>query len=134
MVYEENILYNNVWTILGQNWRQILSSQCCLRQPCTKKLLVQFWIRAHRHVFAGKPVCQVVCLLTGFNTTTVFFSVGLGVHLWFVIWIYWNVTNYFTIGQVFVVIHIFWPTFSFTAKLFFTIFLNNRLKKSDNHV
>ena len=41
-VYEENNLYNAVSTLL--------------RQHCRRKLLVQYWPKEHRHVFAGKLV------------------------------------------------------------------------------
>ena len=55
--YEKNNLCNVVSTMLGQHFIGYCLPnvvQTRLRQHYTRKLLVQGWPRAHKHVFAGK--------------------------------------------------------------------------------
>lgn len=49
----------------------------CLRQHCTRKLIVWCWLRVHRHVFAGKLVVITRYSITG-QSMLFLFSVGSG--------------------------------------------------------
>ena len=57
--YEENNLCHVVSTVLGQHCIGILSSQCCLNKSI-RKILVQYWPRAHIYIFAGKSAVSNV--------------------------------------------------------------------------
>ena len=43
------------WNNIAQEYCLVNVVQICLRQHCTRKLLAQYWLKAHRYTFAEKP-------------------------------------------------------------------------------
>ena len=75
------------WNNIALEYCLVNVVQICLRQHCTRKLLAQCWLEAHRHTLAEQPVVSNMSgslVLTGYYITEqswlFLFNVGLGVH------------------------------------------------------